>query len=130
VTAIALLSIALPIREAASGVSGAWRWAFDPRLTHLPFYQRVRGTYDLRETGRILPAMTLGYAILFGAPTLIGRFTRADRRQRMWHFIASFLAITSLLLICRDFIAWEEAGRPLIFVAVGCALFWVIRRYP
>src|SRR5207249_2880160 len=79
------------------------------------------------ETGRVLPAMTLGCAILFGAPALIGRFTRADRSKRIWHFAASLVAVTGLLLIFRDFIAWEEAGRPLIFVALGCALFFAIR---
>src|SRR5207253_1711196 len=106
---------------------GAWGWVFDSRLTHLPFYQRVRGTFDPAETFRVLPVMSLGYVVAFGVPLLIARLIPHDPARRAWRFTSSLGIFAAILLFFREQIQWEEAGRPILLVAIACAAMFVVR---
>jgi hypothetical protein len=120
--AVGLLGLGLPIREAASDVVGSWKWAVDARIANLPFYRRVRGTFDMSETARVLPVMTLGYVIVFGVPALIARFWRAERSGGVERFALWLVVCGGILVGARNYIQWEEAGRPLIVVAGICTI--------
>ncbi len=121
-TAFGLLCVGLPVREAASGVLRAWRWGVDPAINGLPFYQRVRGTFDIAETLKYQLARTMGYAAVFGAAILVARLFRHNRFNKIERFVLSFNGFPGVLWWARDWIKWEEVGRPLIWVAAICAI--------
>jgi hypothetical protein len=79
VMAVALLSLALPLREAVLGTLGGFRWMFSDEIVGLRFYRQMRGLLDpARQTGRML-GIALWYGMLWGIPAAIG-FAWAQRR--------------------------------------------------
>ena len=120
--AVALLTLAMPARQALMGTFGAWRWALDPRINSMPFYQRVRGTFEVGQTLRDLVWTSLGYAVLVTLPLVIGQRCRSERRQRAMQFFAAMAVVITLLLMLHDFVHWEELGQPLILVAAAGAI--------
>ncbi len=95
--AVAGLALALPMREAVTGVLGAWNYVFDERITQLEFYRSVTG-FD-RPVANLLTA--LGVA-------------------------ASQLTALALLLAFARWLGLADKWSGALLAAAGAALFWLL----
>jgi hypothetical protein len=125
--AVALLMTALPAHQAILGILGAYHWSMDSRITSLPFYQRVRGTFDIAESLQLLLWTSIGYLACFFTFTWIGRRTRGSDSNAS-QFIMAFAIMTVVLLLLHNFIPWEQVGRPIVLIVAGCVMGFAFPR--
>ena len=93
--AILLLTLAMPMKTAASGVFGGWQYLFDSHITGLHFYQWLRGTDDpglrFADTGKAALGMVAVFAIALTAAFLVGPRLTTPR--------AKIIAVTALVAV-------------------------------
>ncbi|HEY1601007.1 MAG TPA: hypothetical protein VGG64_15495 [Pirellulales bacterium] len=93
VMAVALLSLALPMREAVLGTLGGFRWMFSAEIVAMPFYRQTMGLLDPAvQTGKLL-GITIWYGILWGIPAAIGFAWGQKRDAQIAAATACFVAI-------------------------------------
>jgi hypothetical protein len=129
-TAFALLSLALPVRQALVGMLGSWPLLLEGRMASLSFFQKGLGAADpaanlealavwaAAEIGVLLPAAILAFAL------------RGRRSHRPW-IAAGVFAVMALAIAAgwRE-IRWLDAARPLpVFaLAIGAAAAVLLAR--
>lgn len=127
-SALALLRLAMPGREAVAGVLGSWKWVLKGELTGQHFYRATLGVLDLEANLSALGWWSAGYAVcilaLLGLQRASGGMAPEGSRLARWLppacGLASFAALGLLNL------NWAEALRPLpiamlLLLAVYCA---------
>jgi hypothetical protein len=119
--ALGLLAMAMPLRTAALGVAGSWPWAFDSRVTSLPFYRRVLGMDDAGANITAMLRWTLAYAVVL-APAFILALNTS--RAKQWKVSAVVFGIVVTVL------GWQLVGTILGWPF--CATDWdsLIRPLP
>lgn len=138
VLAFALLSLAMPARDALGGTLGAWRWVFNDELTSLRFYRSGMGLDDPGANARAMLVWTGWYAAVIGPPTVVGLvlrknlkrglLTSGEARQKVKRFGA---AAACLMIIGGVFgtqwrtIPWLDAARPLPLIMLALAVVYV-----
>lgn len=126
VLAFALLSAALPPREALAGTMGGWAWVVQRELTDNPFYKWCMGTDEPWDRATEILKMLGVYALLC-APALGACFVFRRRKARAWVLAGILAAATaSVLWLARDHLWWPGVARPwpalLLFVAIVQAI--------
>ena len=117
--AIFALSSAMPVPDAARSVLGAWRWAFDRRITGLAFYRRLVGLDDVRGHVMTVARWSAAYTAIVLAS--LG----AALRLRWMAWPAA--VITSLVMVVTfDRIDWPSALVPLPLCLTAAAVFTVV----
>jgi hypothetical protein len=121
--ALTALSMAMPFREALTGLLGSWKYLGDPALTDNPFYRRVMGTDHIGLRIEMM-GITLAGELAVLAPPLIAtlaarRFTRQMRVLLVW---LGGLYVAVMLWTFWDWFDWRGSMRPLNLFAVSmCA---------
>ena len=127
VIATLAFTAALPTGDAVRSVLGAWRWAFDRRISGLPFYRRVVGLDDVRGGLLGIAEWTAGYAAVAAAAVGAGL---AARRSRGAVVVAGVVA-SVLMAVSFDRLNWPAALVPLpvcLALAGAVAVAAVARR--
>ena len=118
--ATALLATAMPLREALRGAAGSWPWAFDRRVTSLPFYRGISGVNDIGGNLRSISGWAAMY-VAVGAMAMAGAWL-----ARRWGSVARFVILGGFAIATAiSFVAvnWPDALRPLpIVLMVAAAL--------
>ena len=122
---LALLSLAMPLSDAASGTLGALRWLLDAQVTMSPFYQRMRGTHHPGITAQRTAAFLVGYFLLLGIPAFLGGRWRARPHRPLPVQCSSWPcwpAVCSVLALCRDRLAQRvpDGGGPVALAGAVC----------
>jgi hypothetical protein len=124
----AILPIIIAVLSCYGGFStvfGAWRWSLNPQLSALPFYQRVRGTLDLRDSLSRLSIVSVGWCAVIGIGVAAAYVAR--RTPKPVGLIASFVLIAAGLSWGWNDVPWQDVGRPLILTTVAIAAFVLVR---
>ena len=113
--ALALLSLAMPGREAFTGVLGSWSWVLESELTGQYFYRATLGVLDLEASSRALGWWSAGYTAfalgLVGLQRLFGSASAGSSRPGWQPALAC--GIGSFILLGLLGLEWAEALRPL-----------------
>jgi hypothetical protein len=118
------LSLAMPVSDAVRGALGAWRWAFDPRITGLAFYRRLVGLDDVRGNLLVLARWSVAYAFILAVTVGIALRLR-------WAAWPAGVVAAVTMLVTFDRINWPAALVPLplcLLAAAGPAITAVVRR--
>jgi hypothetical protein len=128
--ALALLSLAMPAREAFAGVLGPWTSVLKSELTGQHFYRATLGVLDLQANLSELAWWSAGYTAfamaLVGLQRVFGGAAPGSSRPARW--LAPACGIATFVLLDRLGLTWAEALRPLpvvtlLLLAVYCAGF-------
>jgi hypothetical protein len=132
VLAVALLSTAMPLPDALRGAGGSIVYAMDPDISTMPFYRRVTGTLELRESLKMMAVQFGGYCLIAAGAGVFAFMLQVPRGLRRWTtttiaFIASALAMARLFWIESQ---WEQAfrGFPAVVLLITVALIVLIVR--
>jgi hypothetical protein len=125
-----LMSMQMPLATAVRGVAGSWPWAFDRRVTALPFYRGVAGTDDIAGNLAIMFRWSIAYAVLFGLSVFLAFVIKPRRRSIA---LIVFLAGALIMYIVSQSFAvdWNSIIRPLpvcLFAILVCTASPVLRR--
>jgi 4-amino-4-deoxy-L-arabinose transferase-like glycosyltransferase len=116
---LCLLSLAMPLSEALAGTLGGFRWIFSSEITALPFYRRLRGTYDLQTTAYRFFVIGIGYALLMGLPAVLGLLWRKREKARLPAALSIFAIAVALLWRFQWHLPWAYAFLPLPLLALA-----------
>ena len=94
--AVALLSLAMPAREALDCTLGGFRWVFSAEITSLPFYRESMGLLQPLAQVRTLLEFLLWYVVLLGVPAVLGFAWRRLHTGQMVAAVACFVAVSLL----------------------------------
>jgi 4-amino-4-deoxy-L-arabinose transferase-like glycosyltransferase len=125
---LCLLSLAMPLSEALAGTLGGFRWVFSSEITALPFYRRLRGTYDLRLTGQRFFVIGIGYALLIVMPAVLGVLWRKRTKGGLPAALAFFAVAVALLWRFLSHVPWAYVFLPLPLV-VMVAICGLVTRF-
>jgi hypothetical protein len=121
--AFLLLAAALGPSAALQGVSGAWMYVFDSRITSLRFYEFVMGTDRPAENARLALQWLLPHAVVLGVPLALALAIK--KKRGALSFALPLVAIPALVLTLQPSPrAWLEAFRPLPIFMVVAAVAW------
>jgi hypothetical protein len=134
VMAIALLSLAMPVREAVLGTLGGFRWVFSAEIVAMPFYRQIMGLLNpALQTGRLL-GITLWYGVLWGIPAAIGFAWGQRRAAQMVAAAMCFVAIVGGFAWYFKSFPIAEVARPLplclLAALCGAAVRWLRQKDP
>jgi len=127
----ALFCLAMPAREALSGVMGSWRALARAELTQLPFFREGLGFDNV--WGNLWSMLTVAgayLAVLVPPAVLAVAIRRAGKRRQAAAGVA-FAAVAGAIWLLRERIDWTSAVRPLplaMLAAGGVFLARFIRR--
>jgi hypothetical protein len=122
--AIALLSLAMPVRDAIRGTFSAWTFALDRRITDLAFYRRSMGT-DAPVANAIIGLKQAGaYALALAPAAVIGQFVR--RRFRWLLPLMYAIALVVVLVLLESPVPF--AGLSVVALLIVALLLIVVAR--
>jgi hypothetical protein len=124
--ALLLLMIRLPPFEALKGVAGAWRWVGDRTLLDLPYFKRMAGTDDVRQSIHIILVWSVAYIALFAVPFSVGLLRPIRRPASILLSLVVFGALTVTGLLNWTRINWNDFIRPMPVVLLTAAICLVI----
>jgi hypothetical protein len=108
-------------RDSGAAIAGSWAFLFDPALTGLPYFRRLRGTFDIVDSLRQIGVITLFWIIIFAPGALLARFVPAR------FAIVPAILIGALLWSIRLRIAWEAIALPIPLLCIG-VIAWSLHR--
>ncbi len=111
--ALALLSLALPPREALLGTLGSLRYSLGSGIVFQGLYRWQMGTLDPLASLRSIAVWSLGYLAAFAPPVALGAILRRRGRLDASLAVVLFGSVAAALVVFRERIAWESAFRPL-----------------
>jgi hypothetical protein len=118
--AFVLLLAAMPWGEALRGVVGAWAYVFDGRVSGMPFYRKVFGTFDAGNNIATMFESFIWWGALFGAVAAVAVAIRFKKpTAQPWAFVAALVvSAIGMLALYRaiELDKWKVAFRGLTLV--------------